>query len=66
MKITKVSQLTGKTNTLDLPVTKEQIKKYETGKYLIQDVFPELSRPEREFIKSGITPNEWEQFFGKQ
>lgn len=65
MKVTKISPLTGETNTIEIDVTKEQIEKYESGGHLIQDVFPELSPTEREFIKTGITPKEWEEIFGE-
>lgn len=63
IKITRTSSLTGKTNTLELPVTTEQIRRYENGE-LLQVAFPNLTPPEREFIKTGITPAEWEEFFG--
>ena len=59
MQITRTSMLTGKTNTLDLSVTVEQLAEYEAGAFL-QDVFRHLPPPEREFIKSGITPEEWQ------
>ena len=61
MRITRTSMLTGKIATLDLPVTVEQLAEYETGAFL-QDVFRHLPPPEREFIKSGITPEEWQTF----
>jgi hypothetical protein len=31
---------------------------------LIQDAMPELSADEREFVKTGITGEEWDQLFG--
>ena len=61
MLITRTSMLTGKVAILDLPVTVEQLAEYETGAFL-QDVFRHLPPPEREFIKSGITPEEWQTF----
>lgn len=64
MQITKRSGLTGKTHTLDLNVTDAQIAAYAAGGY-VQDVFAHLSAPEREFIMTGITPQEWEETFGK-
>lgn len=64
LKVTRKSTLTGKTNTLELPITREQLATYEAGGVHIQDVFPHLSKAEREFIKTGITPQEWEKFFG--
>ena len=60
MIIHRRSLLSGKTNTMDLPVTEEQIETWQNGG-LIQDVFPELTLDEREFIKTGITSDEWQK-----
>jgi len=43
-----------------LPVTNEQIDRWEGGA-LVQDVFPHLTPSEREFLISGVTPEEWGQ-----
>ena len=59
MKITRKSQVSGKLHTLDLPVTDEQLRAYEEGT-LLQEAFPNLNPPDREFIKSGITAEEWQ------
>ncbi len=64
MLITRKSQLTGKEHTLDLPVTQEQMFNYENNRMLAQKAFPDLPREQREFIISGITPEEWESEFG--
>ena len=32
---------------------------------LVQNAFPDLSADDREFILTGITPEEWDQIFGK-
>lgn len=37
---------------------------YNEGKLLLQDAFPELSPTAREFIKSGITDEEWDEYMG--
>ena len=63
MKITRTSMVSGETRTLDLPVTEEQLNKYASGA-LLQDAFPQLSPGDREFIKTGITNEEWESLFG--
>lgn len=63
MNITRISPLSGKVNTLDIPATLEQFAAYEAGA-LIQDAFPNLTPDEREFIKTGITPEEWDAAFG--
>lgn len=41
----------------------EAVKVYNKGA-LIQDAFPFLSAAEREFLISGITPEEWDRMFG--
>jgi hypothetical protein len=65
MNITRKSLVSGKLHTLDLPVTEEQLRAYADGA-LLQDAFPDLAAPLREFIKTGVTPEEWEaQVLGK-
>tara|TARA_R100000700_G_scaffold41284_1_gene61357 strand:+ start:12333 stop:12527 length:195 start_codon:yes stop_codon:yes gene_type:complete len=51
--------MTGEKNTMLLPVTNEQIERWQDGE-LIQNVFPHLSPSEREFLISGVTPEEWD------
>lgn len=63
MKIIRTSELTGATNVMDLDITWEQCERFDyrrkTGE-LIQNIFPNLSAAEREFLLTGITPEEWE------
>lgn len=61
MLITRISMLTGETHTVDLPVTTSDLDRYYGG-LLLQDAFPNLTSGEREFIKTGITDREWEEF----
>lgn len=63
MKITKVSQMSKLEHTMELDVTQEQLDRYAKGIELVQNVFPDLPAPEREFIISGITPIEWDEMF---
>lgn len=63
MIVKRKSEISGKQRTLDLDVTQEQLDKYATGDYLIQDVFPNLTPDQREFIKTGITSEEWNNMF---
>ena len=63
MNITRTSLATGTTRTLDLNVTLEQLNNYAQGA-LLQDAFPHLNPDDREFIKTGITPEEWDSLFG--
>ena len=65
MLITRISPLTGKTLTLDLDITEDQIREYETpGRVrLIQEIFPSLTADQREFVLTGYTNEDWEQMF---
>ena len=66
MLITRKSWISGETHTLDLPVTEEQLDAYYDKGVLIQNAFPNLNADEREFIKSGITAEEWDEQFGME
>ena len=65
MKVSKRSMLTGKLHTIELDVTERQLKSYEKGEGLLQDIFSHLTPAEREFIKSGIINEEFESTFEK-
>ena len=62
MKIAVKSPITGKDNVLDLPVTAEQIAKWQAG-MLIQDAMPNLTPDQREFLISGCAPGEYDDLF---
>tara|TARA_B100001250_G_C19029428_1_gene456729 strand:+ start:219 stop:452 length:234 start_codon:yes stop_codon:yes gene_type:complete len=59
MKISRISMISGETNTMDIDVTHEQLNAWVDGE-LIQNAMPNLSADEHEFIKTGITSQEWE------
>ena len=63
MLITRRSEISGVKNTLDIPITEEQLEEYARGAKLIQDIVPNLSADEREFLITGITPKEWDDTF---
>ncbi len=63
MQISKVSPLTGKTNTMDIPVTEEQLSRWQRREGLIQNIMPELTAEQREFLMSGYTPEDWATLF---
>ena len=63
MLVTKRSTLTGIMSTRNIDVTPEQLSKWESGAGLIQNVLPHLSADDREFLMSGITPEEWDAAF---
>ena len=63
MLIKKKSGLTGNTSVREIAVTASQISRWQGGE-LIQRVMPELSNDDREFLMTGITPEEWDATFG--
>jgi len=62
MLITRTSSITGKVHQMEIPVTEEQMEAYNKGE-LLQRAFPNLTAEQREFIFSGITPEEWDSVF---
>ncbi len=58
MEITRISPVSGKRNIRSIPVTRGQYSNWQNGKP-IQDAMPNVSREDREFILTGITPEEW-------
>lgn len=67
--ITQTSRLTGVTRTKKFEMTPEQFAEYSLPSHqrrLLQLIFPELSADDREFLISGITPEEWEAEFGPE
>ena len=65
MLITKTSPFSNKTNVMEIDVTQEQIALWESGT-LIQNAMPHLTPDEREFIMTGITPDEWNNAFSDE
>ena len=69
MEITKISQLSGKENTMNIEVTQYEMIRIENryhSKELIQNIVPNLTMEEREFLMTGITPEEWSNTFGEE
>ena len=62
MQITRKSRLSGVTRTKNINVTQEQIDAWKNGMY-IQNAMPFLSVDDLEFIKTGITSEEWNEAF---
>lgn len=66
MRIIRTSEMTGITLERDLPVTIEQLEEFALPprqRRLIQDIFPQLSAADREWLKTGITGEEWDAMF---
>lgn len=64
MEITRRSPISGREVTLEVPCTPEQIKRWRSG-VLIQEAMPDVPAALREFVKTGITPEDWETLFGR-
>ena len=58
MLVGKRSMMSGTLNEMNIEVSEKQITLWMEGA-LIQDVMPDLSADEREFLMTGITPSEW-------
>lgn len=61
------SVLSGKVHDMIIPLTPDDYDEcmfeWRNGR-LLQDAFPTLTAEEREFIKTGITPDEWNSLLG--
>ena len=64
MLVGKKSMLSGKTHEMEIDVSEKQITLWMEGAS-IQDVMPNLNPDEREFLKTGITPAEWDEAFAQ-
>lgn len=53
----------GKIVRVELDITAEQMQNFNDGMDA-QEAFPNLTPCEREYIISGITPEEWSEMFG--
>lgn len=62
--VTRVSEITGNIATRRLPLRPAEfgslVARWCSGAELIQEVFPMLSADNREFILTGMTPEEWD------
>jgi hypothetical protein len=65
MQYTKRSQLTGATHTMEIAATEEQISNWEQG-MVIQRAMPNIPPEQREFLMTGITPQEWDMYVGPE
>lgn len=60
MLLTRIDPFSNKCNTVDLPVTQEEIQLWKDG-MLAQNAFPKCDADQREFIITGIMPESWEE-----
>ena len=59
MLVTKRSLWSGKEQSMEIPTTAEELEAYANGDADIQAVLGHLSAEHREFILTGLTPEEW-------
>lgn len=63
MWIKRKSVISGVERTRSIPVNPDDMLAYQAGIGSIQDLMPYLTDNDREFILSGITPEEWDEAF---
>lgn len=63
MLIKKLSAVSGKERTRDIPVNPEDMLSWSLGLGSIDDLMPYLNQADRDFILSGITDDEWRRAF---
>lgn len=68
MLIMKKSSISGDYHSVDLDITQDQLDRIENRfntKELIQNIVPNLTPGEREFLMTGITEQEWNQLYNE-
>lgn len=76
IEVTRKNQFTGKEATMQMAITQEELDAglarswshcratgQGNGTEHMQDIFPQLSAGEREFLMTGITPDAWDAMF---
>lgn len=64
--ITRQSPFTGKYNEMVIFMDSDDYVYWLSGEKKIQDALSYLTAAEREFIMTGITPQEWTEMFGDE
>ncbi len=54
-----------KDHTREIDVSQSQLDAWKSG-VLIQNAMPNLSADDREFLMTGITPEEWDEHFSDE
>ena len=63
MLITMTSMISKTSSSIEIDITEEQLFRIKHTQELIQNVVPHLSPEDREFLITGITPEEWKELF---
>lgn len=58
--ITRTSPITNETICMEIEITQDQYDAWKSG-VLIQDAMPDLSADDREYIMTGMTPEDWDK-----
>lgn len=68
VEVTRVSPHSRKLNTMVLPITEQRLRDFCAGNLqgLIQDIFPELTQFQREFLQTGFTEEDWDEVFANE
>ena len=61
--VVRYDPFTGQPNGMELFITEEQLDLYYNEGHLVQQVFPDLTDGQREFLMTGSTPESWEKTF---
>lgn len=64
IEVSKRSPFSGDLHTLEIPCTKQQLDDWRAGKGAIQNIMPDVPAEIREFLMTGITPEEWDKYIG--
>lgn len=62
-KVSRVSQISGKTHVREITMDRDDYYNWVNG-MTIQRALPYLSLDDREFLMTGITPEEWQNSVG--
>jgi hypothetical protein len=62
MLIKRKSPFSGKVHIRNLDVSEDEMMDWKSGT-CIQDALVNLNAEDREFVKTGITPEEWDETF---
>ncbi len=63
--VTRNSPFSGEVHTLEIPCSPTAYRDYMAGKTgMIQEALPNVPAELREFILTGITPEEWDKYIG--
>ena len=66
MIIKRKSVFSGIERSVDIPVDPKDYASWEQGYASIDDAMPYLNSEDREFLLSGMTPQEWKNAFSKE